>query len=473
MALEREYSKHLVHYVDKNMEIIKQFLPDMEELLLIYGVKMDADSATLTQLEILMDRMSSTMIDPNQMRAVVNSMAIKVDRFNQAQCDDLIKSVLGMPMREIPFDRIIRQDAEADDTLREMWVQENLDYISNIDEQTKQKIKTMLTGKIVGNVNRRELSKELIAEIEKITQFERNRAVLIARDQVGKLNGRLMQYRQTHAGIAQYKWSSSHDQRVRPSHQEYDGKIYDWEGKNTAPEGSPGIPIRCRCVAIPVIDLDKIVTKPVPQSYVQVQEYRPVELAGEGEVYRRKNLDIPVHKIKSTVNEIYKSDSIVLKPREAHFIDTNITKTLDLLGVKNAKNLPKIVIVSEQEMQTEALACYIPATNTMLLREVLGDRKNLIKLQKDMACPDNPLSTFLHEFYHWQDAMKYIKKYGKLDEKYFSKLREFCRLRLVEVGRRLYNNISPYAEKALDKVPKQYDEVYTEYRVKQLLEEAR
>ena len=184
-------------------------------------------------------------------------------------------------------------------------------------------------------------------------------------------------------------------------------------------------------------------------------------------------MDIPIHRIESVVNEIYKSDNITIKPRAVHFIDTNITKTLELLGEKNAKNLPKIIIVSEQEMQTGALACYIPATNTMLLREVLGDRKALINLQKDMACSDNPLSTYLHEFYHWQDAMKYIRKYGKLDAKYFSRLREFCRLRLVEAGRRLYNNISPYAEKALDKTPKQYDEVYTEYRVKQLLKEAR
>lgn len=55
---------------------------------------------------------------------------------------------------------------------------------------------------------------------------------------------------------------------MRPTHAELEGKIFDWD--NPPPEGNPGMPIRCRCVAIPVIDLDKIVTKPVKNSYKQV-----------------------------------------------------------------------------------------------------------------------------------------------------------------------------------------------------------
>lgn len=80
-----------------------------------------------------------------------------------------------------------------------------------------------------------------------------------------------MRFRQQNAGIGEYEWSSSHDSRVRPSHRDFDGHIYSWQGSPQAPEGPPGWPIRCRCVALPVIDLDRIVTKPVPGSYINVK----------------------------------------------------------------------------------------------------------------------------------------------------------------------------------------------------------
>ena len=37
-------------------------------------------------------------------------------------------------------------------------------------------------------------------------------------------------------------------------------------------------------------------------------------------------------------------------------------------------------------------------------------------MQKDFACPDNPLSTILHELIHWQDAEKYRSKFGEITE---------------------------------------------------------
>ena len=46
------------------------------------------------------------------------------------------------------------------------------------------------------------------------------------------------------------------------------------------------MPIRCRCVAIPVIDLDKIVTEPVPQSYVSVE--KSVQSVEENSIINKK-----------------------------------------------------------------------------------------------------------------------------------------------------------------------------------------
>jgi len=78
-----------------------------------------------------------------------------------------------------------------------------------------------------------------------------SRANLIARDQIGKLNGQLAGYRQQNAGIKSYVWRSMADERVRPTHQDFDGKTYTW--KKGSPEGHPGFPIQCRCVADPIL----------------------------------------------------------------------------------------------------------------------------------------------------------------------------------------------------------------------------
>ena len=82
------------------------------------------------------------------------------------------------------------------------------------------------------------------------------RAKVIARDQVGKLNGQLTQARQQALGITEYVWRTSRDQRVRDAHADRDGRRFRW---STAPaDGHPGHPVQCRCVAEGVIDLDQI-----------------------------------------------------------------------------------------------------------------------------------------------------------------------------------------------------------------------
>ena len=78
-----------------------------------------------------------------------------------------------------------------------------------------------------------------------------SRAQLIAEDQTGKTIGALTSVRQQQVKVTKFMWRTSEDERVRPSHAVLDGKIFNWA---TPPAiGIPGEPIRCRCVAIPVL----------------------------------------------------------------------------------------------------------------------------------------------------------------------------------------------------------------------------
>jgi len=86
--------------------------------------------------------------------------------------------------------------------------------------------------------------------ILEIGQSTEKRARLIARDQVAKLNSTLAAQRQQDVGITEYIWSTSGDERVRPTHAANEGKIFSWSSPPLE-TGHPGEDIQCRCVAQP------------------------------------------------------------------------------------------------------------------------------------------------------------------------------------------------------------------------------
>lgn len=89
----------------------------------------------------------------------------------------------------------------------------------------------------------------LAASIRRELGIRQGRAQLIAVDQIGKLNGHLTQLNQTQNGITGYFWSGVMDHRERELHVSREGKHFHWD---TPPsDGHPGIPVRCRCTAIP------------------------------------------------------------------------------------------------------------------------------------------------------------------------------------------------------------------------------
>lgn len=152
--------------------------------------------------------------------------------------------------------------------LEDVWIRENLDLISSLEAETLRKLRWKLSQLIAGGVPEDELTEELIAYLEQELGVEVNRAVLIGSDQVGKLNGRLMQFYQQSAGIKEYRWQTMMDDRVRPAHRDRQGLIFRWD--NPPPDGHPGEAIRCRCVADPVIPLDDFGVEPMPRTYTYV-----------------------------------------------------------------------------------------------------------------------------------------------------------------------------------------------------------
>lgn len=81
-----------------------------------------------------------------------------------------------------------------------------------------------------------------------------NRAKLIARDQNAKTIADFNRARHQQAGITEYTWRTSRDERVRSLHASLEGNVYKYGERTGAEEGlPPGGPINCRCTAEAIV----------------------------------------------------------------------------------------------------------------------------------------------------------------------------------------------------------------------------
>ena len=137
----------------------------------------------------------------------------------------------------------------------ELFVADNVKLIKSLTYGHLEDIKGVVTrGARLGLRH-----EEVAQQIHQQFGVAKNRAALIASDQIGKLNGEINKLRQTNLGVRRYRWSTSLDERVRKDHRHLEGSIQEWAkppvvNRRTGERGHPGSAVRCRCSAIPIID---------------------------------------------------------------------------------------------------------------------------------------------------------------------------------------------------------------------------
>lgn len=127
------------------------------------------------------------------------------------------------------------------------WVAQNSALIKTVPQQYMAKVETVIRSGVMAGESPRSLA-EKIRAAGGVTE---SRAKLIAVDQIQKANAELTRFRQMDLGIKEYIWVTSRDERVRPLHQERNGKTFRWDSPPS--DGHAGMPIRCRCHSKPVM----------------------------------------------------------------------------------------------------------------------------------------------------------------------------------------------------------------------------
>nr|UVY57835.1 MAG: minor capsid protein 2 [Bacteriophage sp.] len=203
--------------------------------------------------------------------------------------------------------------------------------------------------------------------------------------------------------------------------------------------------------------------------------YRPVFKEDISKTFERKiegeTITIDTHKGNTLCDNVYISDKVKLKRKELHNFYMQVRKAFDMLGEVETSGKPEICIVTPEEMRVNAIASYMPMQNVLNVNSAYFSTSDLSGLQENLACPQDRLSTILHELIHWQDAKNYRAKFGSIND-YFEYCDYLNKIYVPKVEKLINNgynieDISEYAFECLK--DKAMDEVYNEYKVSKLL----
>lgn len=146
------------------------------------------------------------------------------------------------------------------DDMKNSWAENNYTLITSNAKNYISKINTLTEQAITNGLAPSKLKSQLFQATQGLTE---KHCKLLARDQIGKLNGQIIQNQMQELGLDMYVWSTANDDRVRDSHAVMEGLLCRWDdasvcsydnGKTWVPRPGnaidlhPGQDIQCRCV---------------------------------------------------------------------------------------------------------------------------------------------------------------------------------------------------------------------------------
>jgi len=272
---EMGLTKAILREVKKLKDITNDVLiPELERLTEHKGERFDIQfkdlagvALTAALVAMMKSRFYGESIDPNTeprqtlftsaIRRMVSPFLNRVKEKTEAQFVQEYERQTGTkPLpRQLDVDEFVKDSLQA-----------NVSLIKTIPSQYFDRIKTLTEQA----VRQGKLSRDLRNEVEELTKSTRNRAKLIARDQIGKLVGNIEEARQRKIGVTHYIWRTKRDGRVRSfsnsdgysDHKRLEGTIQKWSdppitvfrGKRAGERNHPQQDIQCRCWPQPVYD---------------------------------------------------------------------------------------------------------------------------------------------------------------------------------------------------------------------------
>ena len=252
----------------------------------------------------------------------------KLDKQNNQEMYRSFRDALGVD---------IRQELAIVDTTATLnqFRRENIDLIRTIPSTLHQDLYERMTTTFAEKPFSRAAMGKLVREQYGASGYNARR---LARDQTSKATGQFNKVRQTGVGIEQYKWRTSQDNRVRPSHAAHEGKLFDWENP-PAGTGHPGTDVNCRCSGQPEVPEALVAKWPKvkPKSKLPVTPKVPLKPQTGAEARERILSDKRAQDVlveQGYLDREIKANAILMDDARRRLVD----KTLPLAQRQKARN---------------------------------------------------------------------------------------------------------------------------------------
>lgn len=277
LSNEREYlrlSSELMKTVI--MESLKKHLPEIRAVILEVDKEQHYDGSnskkkenkesrklqrfeqldnTIIRFKAIFDEMEKDMKSSYglfNLSKRLKDIADSTERFSKNEWKKVINKTLGVNILDDYY------HGDFYKTTLEEWLQENINLIESIPKEFLDEFKdTIYQGYISGNT-----ITDLSKQVQERYGVSKSKSRMLARDQLGKLNAQISQFQQRNVGSNKYKWKTAGDgNRVRKSHRKLNNEIRRWDDPPEVASGRkchPGEDYQCRCVAIPIFDLEQM-----------------------------------------------------------------------------------------------------------------------------------------------------------------------------------------------------------------------
>ncbi len=181
----------------------------------------------------------------------LNDLENRAHKYSIREWKRVVRQTLGINIFDDYYDgKFFRENTRQ-------WVLQNVDLITTIPKETLKRMYNVISGGQYAGKTAAEIGRQIQASYN----VSKSHARFIARDQMAKLNAQITQRQQTDAGITEYVWRTVGDGRVRESHRHLNGKRFKYSDPpivdpKTGRRANPGEDYQCRCVALPVFDID-------------------------------------------------------------------------------------------------------------------------------------------------------------------------------------------------------------------------
>lgn len=239
-TIQLDYFRAIEPIVDQAISLVRrEVYPLVQRALAERNDGARFDAANLNAAIDRVARQFADLLRPTQLEDVARRFGTATSEFQREQLAKQIRAAMGVDLSSME-PNIVR--------LVDDFTADNVALIKSVPQRFFSDIEKQVTS----GVRAGQRWEDMAADLEARHGIAKDRAKVIARDQVGKFYGELNQKRQENLGVTGYIWRTSNDNRVRDEHELREGVHFEWS--DPPADGHPGEPILCRCYAEPDVE---------------------------------------------------------------------------------------------------------------------------------------------------------------------------------------------------------------------------